>query len=599
MKGITMKKILFITFLTLYSVIFTGCASQKVDENKNYLLTFCNCHNTYDEERKNLKNYFVDENGNKNDELTNKLNDFIKKNNVTEIGDRYYISERKILIAHLTFEDSCEGYYSIDLNKGIFKKVPGYCQYFSNIDYYKDSIIFTTSDCIEESFTLDENLKFSRKTSKYQKIIDSGISDLVVVPECRYHSYKEFSLARAFDEIGYVICKDDDAFWMIKANGKREKIDNIDICMDIIYYDKEKIWFVIYDIDDSCLWSLNLKTGKTEKEIDFRVNSQVNICDNKLYYTNDMHLYEYDLIKKEEKLIYSYEEKPALFYEPYYQEGEEETEELYYYNITNGKCFVCDLDGEELKWFRIDGCGEDAILTDINCPIKKISNRKYGTIERKTELHKCPFCGNVINENSFDLFQLNDKYSEFASKINETLVEKQNIALSYCEEVDDDSECNRHTDDMFIGRTDTMFEKANVYEDRFLVIEMAESYYSGGAHGSNMELQYVFDLETGEELNAKNFFDGTEEEFKDLIAKRAAVEMVFTKYSNYDYDDQDDAYEAAYNAVTTDENNLFFYDDNVVYCFQTYELGCYADGELHISLSYDELNGHSTMTRVR
>ena len=62
---------------------------------------------------------------------------------------------------------------------------------------------------------------------------------------------------------------------------------------------------------------------------------------------------------------------------------------------------------------------------------------------------------------------------------------------------------------------------------------------------------------------------------------------------------EEDAYNWAYGAADIDSTSIDYFEDHISYCFNQYELGSYAAGTYTVNVSYEELNGHAELTRVK
>lgn len=116
--------------------------------------------------------------------------------------------------------------------------------------------------------------------------------------------------------------------------------------------------------------------------------------------------------------------------------------------------------------------------------------------------------------------------------------------------------------------------------------------------------QYLFDLQTGEQLTFEDFYKGSEEEFKTIIATK--VKEDYESYEDgsngnssegypYSVGDADRAYEAAYDSA--EYTNIYFEEDGIIYYFYPYVMGPYSSGFIEIFVSYEEIFGVSTLGR--
>lgn len=241
----------------------------------------------------------------------------------------------------------------------------------------------------------------------------------------------------------------------------------------------------------------------------------------------------------------------------------------------------------------------------------------YGVVLSAEKEYACPFCGTVLETQVCETFQLDPKYSEHALKINEELRGKMSEDLKYegisggQSEEDaydgiapslpaDDSECDYHKEEVSgnPGSESTFVDKVNIIDNRYLLIDHSNNYYSGGAHGMSSADQIIYDLSTGESLKAQNFTKCTEEELKALVAEKVKEEYA-KRPDDFFAKSADEAYKDAYDIISFDSSNIFFYDDKVTYRFNPYDIGPYGATFVDIDFSYKDFSGTDTLTRIK
>ena len=141
----------------------------------------------------------------------------------------------------------------------------------------------------------------------------------------------------------------------------------------------------------------------------------------------------------------------------------------------------------------------------------------------------------------------------------------------------------------------------NIINDRYLTVDYNGYWYGGGAHGMPTMYEYIFDLQTGEELTFRDFYKGTEEEFKTKVAEKVREDynskLTTDDYNGYFAATDQEAYDTAYEYASIDSGNVSFMEDKVLVYFYPYDLGSYADGFKFYEFTYQELFGTDTMTR--
>lgn len=128
-------------------------------------------------------------------------------------------------------------------------------------------------------------------------------------------------------------------------------------------------------------------------------------------------------------------------------------------------------------------------------------------------------------------------------------------------------------------------------------------YYTMGVHGYMEEYYMTFNAETGDLLSFKDFFKpGTEKRVVEEINKRYAE---YKNKINKEYGiTSDDSYDAGLNYELLESNaslllkekvgDLYYprpamTNEGVVFTFQPYEAGCFAEGVIHLPVRYSRL----------
>ncbi|MBO4458073.1 MAG: hypothetical protein J5802_10160 [Butyrivibrio sp.] len=559
------------------------------------------------------QSYLVDKNGNKKCNVTEKIQAILEQNGVDSenlgMYSCYFINGIFYCVSSFE-EDTDVAFYAVDINNNRMGKVTDNT-FIDYIDYYNGKLCIGFFDpdgknSSEYTYTVSDDFSFTPETTDHQNILDyigahtTPLYKIEKTPNCAYRTKGSgFSISRALDEAGYVLASrfhnEQKEYIRIFPDGTSEEIKELkNITGHPLYYDKDRIILAADELNTieyaDEVYTLDLKSGTLEHFPD--LGEIIQLDGNKVFHRRkDGSLYAFDLIEKKDSLIYKFEETPGVPIDSYHQ-----------YQILNGNVFVCDYKDAELKWFRLTGCEEGASTIDIECPIETFSAYKIGTVTSNSSDYKCPFCGNELLDSNYELFKLNDGYSEHTEDINKKLKEKMDYFLDHPEddyEIKDDSDCEYHSDpDHFVNYRGESVGSANIYNSRFLAVDMEYFWYGGGPHGLYHTDIYVFDLSTGEELGIKNFYPGTEAEFKTLIAEKVKEDF-HENQAHYEGRSESDCYDSAYKLVSFDSTNIRYYDDHITYCFNVYEMGSYAASEYLIDVTYEELNGNKELTRVR
>ena len=568
-------------------------------------------YETYEKENSVGSMYLIDENGNKKRYLSDAVQDLLEKNNLSSAGmdglqtQYLYINEILYVRFYGDFDDDRAGLYAIDLDNGKPVKITdnGDIDY---IDYYNGKLyigFYGGEKSTESVFTVSDDFSYVSVEPEHIEALNCTDEYFLVKTPYKdsdgYHEAKAgFSLARAFDETGYVIAARNGTtgeYIKILPDGTTEKIECLpDGLGNILYYDKD-IVYCTNEYYKANVYCVDLNTGSSKLVLDDSKSVCRQVEDNKLLCSDneDGNLYIFDLKNGKDKQLYHLKKKTGVSINDQFQ-----------CQILNGKVFVCDLKDGELKWFRVDGYDDEYIVEDIDCPIEVVGAYKYGTVTKFESEMNCPSCGATILDISYDLFQLNEEYSKYSAVINEKLKEKKDDFLNgfskeWLDGVWHFDECYGIDLQSNGGESVESLSGVDIVNSRFLVLDMFNWWCSSpGAHVLSNDDNHVFDLSTGEELSMKNFYSGTETEFKALVAGKIKDDYC-KEPKRYEMDSEEGAYNAAYEKADIDSKSIDYFDDHITYCFEQYQLGSYAAGEYEVNVSYEELNGHAELTRVK
>ena len=488
-------------------------------------------------------------------------------------------------------------YYAVNTNT---KDSVLFCEIdegFCDIDYYKGNIYITGRD-FEKKFEFSDSLEYSESDVDLKDFFE-GTKDYAI----QYSLiFEKGSYTRVFDEIGFVPAFNDEykdeVLYAITKDGEVTKVPYEYQQSDLLFgYDKDG--FIIYSYDeDHNFIKAELVDPKTGEAKEFCSDSYVyckGFDNNYIYYIDEVYTdtymmdetyyYAYDVKNGEEKLLYKKKRTPGSGYNSSYQNG---------YYINDGKIYFTDVDGSQGKWLIIDASSGDLLPTD--CVYNEYNALKYGTVEYDYSKTLCDKCGKPLIRAYQEYFVLSDEYSDHADEINKSIkensIEDESNAFGYSD--DDCSYHDQYTDTL----TDT-YEKivwnVDIIKDHYLTVDL--SYYSmgvGAAHGYGAGYMLVYDLDTGKKMGISDFFDGTEEEFKKLMAEKT-VEYFNSpegeERNNHDDIGDDEAiYHNAYEQAGFDTTHLDFYEDHVTLVYYQYEIAYYAAGCFYIDIPYEDFH---------
>ena len=218
---------------------------------------------------------------------------------------------------------------------------------------------------------------------------------------------------------------------------------------------------------------------------------------------------------------------------------------------------------------------------------------------------QCPFCGIPLIERYGECMVIDPSLSPKADVINAYLKEQMREFVHGSgsegdEAAQDDSECEYHKESpwAYCMTDDLNVTGVHMIGDHYMTVDMYGYWYGGGAHGYPNREQYLFDLDTGELKTIADFYTGTEEEFKTLLAEKTKEDALSYSSDDSPYfssEDPDSIYDQAYDEASFETSNIEFLDDGIIVIYPPYDMGSYAAGFIVIFISYKELLGRDSL----
>lgn len=414
------------------------------------------------------------------------------------------------------------------------------------------------------------------------------------------------SITRVLDENGFVIGYKD-GYVKIAKDGSVTALSGMP--SDYRYnmrYDKMGAGYTEYDEDtmNYAIMGVNFQTGEkvTISALDSNEGKAIlGYKDGKLYYyvypedtfvIRKNSIYEYDFATGKSRLLYTAETTPGA---TEYLPG------ISGFTIVSGDAYFIQLIGDQVKWVKRDLSASGSEAVDLGLSIQEKSLFHYGTIAYDTYEERCKGCGIPIVKYYGETFTLDKQYSPAADKINETLKKRlqeeiENYQKAGNERDYDTEECEYHKayPTNYCETDEDEISSVTILQNKYLLVDYSGYWYGGGAHGMPHMDEHLFDLTTGEEKFLKDFYQGSEKDFKKLVATKTKED--FLSYSDSDGSPYfaataEDAYKQAYDSVSLDSTTVLFDEDGIYYYYPPYEMGPYAAGYIYIEISYQELLG--------
>ena len=488
---------------------------------------------------------------------------------------------------------------------------------FDNLDLY-DGKLYVNCSKYEDGKSLFREFVFEKDPADLQfrevKVDRQGLQD--ALESCtQFYRYsvtnlsntQGCSLDRLFAEYGFVLGRKEDRLVKIAEDGLFSVVPGFEeSSFYVTAYNADHVIFEKYDENwQSELVYLDLKSGESryvertssaDASIDFLA-----LVGDKLYYREmveksfvlkDNQIFCLDLKNGNIQPLYHMESVPgAMSIEPGTQK----------FQIRDGKIYFQAVRDGELKWVCYE---EDSKMMKAIATVEPISAFQYGTVVNEGYSTNCPSCGIPLESYYGEAFQLDQKYSAHADKINEDQIGRIKQMRADHEEAMaqvtvDDSECEEHKEypQMYHETVEEYVSGVTILSEKYLVVDENGYWYGGGAHGQPYIWQSVYDLTTGEKKELKDFYQGSNEDFKKLVATKTQED--FNSYSEYmsPYfaEDEETVYNDAYEYADINASTVLFDKDGVTIAFEPYAMGPFASGYIEVRISYQELLGRNEL----
>jgi predicted nucleic acid-binding Zn-ribbon protein len=538
---------------------------------------------------------------------------FSSKGMALDSGNFKFYSDGALYYCCDVYDDGDEGNHSViyavdpekDKAEVVYQTQNGIMAYY--LDEYEDKLYFETYGQGDDNFTgrcfeKKDDLSFEEKGFDYNSFLDND-NGFIIKQELN-KSYTSVSVPKILGEVGFVVAEKDNDLYRMTEGAEPELIyDAEDGYSPYVYfYDKNKVIFSLTDenYNDSQKYALDIDSGKADLIIDDKKAVPTDFDDGIVYYyiseeskfqNVSMKLYAYDTKTASSKLIRQEDHKP----------GANGIYDVFTNNWVSGsKLFSLTYEDGAYVWCVTDAKEDPAQTKSLGLVAQSFSAFDYGTVEAVNSEYACLDCGTPLSKYYGEKFVLDGRYSEHADEINKELADyidgSANIAQN--DSTFADSSCQEHQEDpeMYCVTDEDRVEDVYIIEDKYLAVNLSGYWYGGGAHGMPSKGQFLFDLTTGQRLGIKDFYKGTEEEFKDLIASKVKEDYEKEGKDYYYFaESADEAYTQAYESTALDDRAVFT-EDGLDFLFYPYDIGPYASGFITMHVPYEELLGRSTLS---
>ena len=469
--------------------------------------------------------------------------------------------------------------------------------YDENYDISGYSELAFTYDEKTESFTCEETHDLD---AVFEKAVSVGMS---IEGQDRHIGTLTYCYRRTLDDCGYIFAGGEDFLAAVDESGKVLKRIDTGKKLYTFYYDAGNLFYLNSDYTNH-LYSIHITDVRTGKETQIGESiystqlTGANLLSNagdKFYYTT----YEYSEFGIRNHRVYMYdaaEGTNTFLYEEKTVPGSGIVPGTERFTLAGDYLYYLGFDDGNITWMRRK-ISDASVPEKTGIILSHIDKFDLGTVSYKSETYVCPDCGTDLIMKYSEYFVLDGKYSDHAAEINDYL-EQEAVETVDWETDYHESLCQDHLERPTFYQVTTSFEidSVSIIDDRYLTVDMSGFWYGGGSAGYYPRKQYMFDLETGEDLSIKDFYTGSEKEFIDLVVRKTVED-----FGSYDQDSS--PYYAWEGYEIEDEACRYVYVDGFIrftaegiyYCYTPGTIGYLPVGYIEVLIPYEDLLGRETL----
>lgn len=488
--------------------------------------------------------------------------------------------------------------------------------FYPSIDFYKgkiDILVASNGDpyswevkCYEKN---QDKLAFTETEPEHKDFYEAFSQYNVNYIErlCR----KQDGPERILDETGYMIGRKDEKYYILSLDKKATLIEEVAVGDGgIVAFDKDRIIYskykgeYSYEVDH--YYYKDLETGRTDGLGIATPATFLSYSDGRIIYYSrndeeyghdEIRLCAYDVAEDAITMLGERQVVPGVhYYNPVVDN----------YSFVGNKAYFTDAVDGNVKVFTADFSKDVFEEESLDLVVERIGLFDYGTVGFDSYTFNCPYCGRPLNQDYSEYMVFDGAKVQNADKINAVL---KSYSAGMCGSKKEITEydgvnadgCDHDEEYSYFKNTnDNYVDSVCVIENRYIVIDMKGYWYGGGAHGMPTWYQYAFDMTTGEEVKFADFYNGTDEDLKAIVATKVKEDYEACDASGngipYFAASADEAYNTAYEYTSINSGNAFLTPEGITYIFYPYDLASYADGFKEYRISYEEIFGRNTLT---
>jgi hypothetical protein len=566
------------------------------------------------------KVFIVDDNGTKVDEFD--MDELCKKDEFLRDASYCNLIEYADGIAYsaVSFYDQSSSTYKyyivatdVNAGKSIVMREQAADEYIQSIDEYSGHIYMTFYDYVSSGkISYREYLYTKAEGELAYTVEDAPCMDVLnMLNDYSFALNRDASIeytrcdcfTETFDKYGYAIATKGHKIYKIGADKTvKQLVDCGDHYVNVIGYDDAFVTYTSYEDDENKLYCYSMEGGVTSEILVAEGGVYLLYSDGGLYYYKDLsetygvvnhHIFKYEPAFGTNSLVYEIASVPGI---DSYNIG------IQGFSVIDGQVYFVNPMEKAYKWVRVNFDENGASYTDIYCTLKELDSFNYGTVSYVSNVYNCPYCGTPLYKEYIEYFQFDPEKFENAGKINEVLFERYKVNPDndyFVLKTVEESECEYHkeTPEFYTETNDVTFSNVKFIGDKYVEVTMNGYWYGGGAHGYPEMYYQLFDLTTGEEKTIKDFYEGTEEDFKNLLVEQvkkdyeAGKEYIYGMYT----DDIEQICKDVYDYTGLDTVLIDFMEDGISVEYSPYTLGPYASGFICVEVSYQDLLGRDSL----